>query len=178
MTALVLIGLVVWFLKILILDRPAPEPSVHKEKTFTCAMKSGELEVVVHWTETENPILPSLEPSVRRWALMQDASTPDLYASLDAELARLGCSATTQNIILKPEEAREEPISRAERVKAALISDADTVQEIGDTINELREARSELWDNRKYPGTDEPIGKHLDRKGDDLIRTVLHGSRK
>jgi hypothetical protein len=156
MTALFFLAAIAAILYGIFGDRKPEIPPVHKEKSFTCIARCGELEIAVHWTETENPILPTLEPTVRRWALQQDG-TGDLYASLDAAIADF--NAITQNIILKPVAAPETPTTRADQAKAALTSDADTLQTIGDTINALRESRSELWDNRKYQVLHELSGR-------------------
>jgi hypothetical protein len=124
--AMMLYALVCWIHK---LESERPKP-VHKEKSFTCTMKYGEVECVIHWMEIENPMLPTLEPLVRRWALRQEEISLDLYDSLDAELAKLRCQAITQNIVPKVPPSEEKRPTLTERKLGALLEKRECATEL------------------------------------------------
>jgi hypothetical protein len=65
MTLLILIFIasLAWFLKVLILEKPEREPP--KSVTFKVAVKYGELQCVVQYESTPNPIEPSVERIIR-----------------------------------------------------------------------------------------------------------------
>jgi hypothetical protein len=170
-------SLIMWFRSL------AKEKEEQRDVEITAAIEYGHLKISFHY-ESRNPIWPSVERAVRCWAAPLENPKPsrELYAALESELhqlpaMRLVIVTDMLPINATPPLATPKP-SRAEQVKTALVSDADTVQEIGDTLNELKQTRSELWDNRKYPGDQRPIGHHLDEKADSLIRHVLHGSER
>ena len=129
MIALVLIGLVVWFLKVLILDRPAPEPP--KSASFTCDLPEGCGTIDIHIHYEPNPMEPSLEPIVRCWALKQiDAKqSPELYASLNAEI-RVFNGIVKNLAIHRPPAPPAEPKqpTKAERELSALMASKECAE--------------------------------------------------
>lgn len=165
------------------------KPPERKVGTYPAAIQHGKLEAVIQYYEdgAEDNIWPDMCRAIRLWAIGRSDKcySAELELAFESELHRYFASYRPKVVSLnltpstspEPEVIPAKP-TRAERVKAALTSDADTVQEIGDTINELRKTRKDLWDNRMYPGDRKPIGNHLDQKADDLIRIVLHGSNK
>ena len=190
MIAVLFLGFIffaLWFLKILLFERAKHEPPRHR--TFNAAIKYGELQVMVQYESSpENPTAPSvecmMERTIRLWAMEREdrENSPELHLALEWELRRHFPEAEISVISLKVIADPEPPeivaqVSRAEWVKAELLSDADTVQEIGDTLNDLRDSRKDLWSNL-YPGSKRPIGEHLDEKADSLIRDVLHGPKR
>lgn len=160
-----------------------PEPQSY---TFTATMKYAELHVVVHYeNDPENPFVPSAQRIIGLWAIRREErkETDEFWLALESELRTHFPNYRPQVVSIAFSEIKSEPppvpprVPRSEQVKAELTSDADTVQEIGDTMNALRNSRKDLWTN-KYPGSERPLGWHLDLKADALIKDVLHGLKR
>jgi hypothetical protein len=128
---LILVG-IIWFLKILILDRPAPEPPV--SRSFTAAMKYGKVEIAVHY-QSQNPIEPRVERAIRLWASDREErrATAEFHRALEAELQAqfptlMVVSASITPDVVAPEEPK--PPTLTDRKLGALLEKRECANEL------------------------------------------------